>query len=307
MNFCANCGVEVVRKPSFWKKLKGLACCSKTCRAEYLKTAYFGEANPNYAGGDILDRWFHTKATNLKGRAKYVKIDCTVTGSELKSIYVAQNGLCFYSGIPLKLASTENFRDKNQADLDVLSVDRIDPEKGYHSDNIVLCCNAINKMKGNAKLDYFSDFLNLVTIKSTAPCRLNIKRLRENAKLPMKIGLGDAGWDLSVSSVESKGDYLKVGTGIAVSSEPGWFFEVYARSSLHKKNLMLANGVGIIDNGYRGEIFLMLLKLKPDATVEIGERVGQLVPKRYTMVELKEVEELHDTSRGSGGFGSTGK
>jgi dUTP pyrophosphatase len=67
------------------------------------------------------------------------------------------------------------------------------------------------------------------------------------------------------------------------------------------------NSVGIIDNGYVGEIFCIFYKTRPDATVQVGDRVSQLIPKQYARVEFETVDDLDDTDRGAGGFGSTGK
>lgn len=306
MNLCANCGVEVVRKPSFWKRIKGLACCSKACRAEYLKTAYLGPNNPKYNSGDVIQRWFAQKLTKLQGSAEKREIVISLTKEELVDQYKKQNGLCWYTGIPLKLATTENWTSKNQADFDILSVDRVDSTLGYYKENIVFCCNAINKMKGNSSLQDIQVMFDYIAAKHNTVCHAVFKSTNSNSKAPMKIGLGDVGYDLSVASVEDKGDFFKVGTGIAVQMPIGWYSEVYPRSSLHKKGLMLFNSVGIIDNSYNGEIFLMLFKTNKEAKLEIGERVVQLIPKRYSLAIFTEVQELDKTERADGSFGSTG-
>jgi len=303
---CVNCGVEVVRKPSFWKRIKGLACCSKKCRAEYLKSAYLGNSNPNYAAGTTLARWFHGKTRQIQHSAAQRGLSCTITPEELQQVYELQNGLCWYTGIPLQLASTESWKQKGQADMDVFSVDRVDSHQGYTRENIVLCCMAINRMKGSASLESTRDFLSYVSAKSTNVCRLRVKALRDNARIPSKSHLGDVGYDLSVSTIEDLGDRLRIGTGIAAQPEIGWFFEVYSRSSLQKQNLMLMNSVGIVDQSYTGEITLMLWKTKPEATVAVGDRVAQLIPRRYAMVDVQRVAELGETARGTGAFGSTG-
>lgn len=75
---------------------------------------------------------------------------------------------------------------------------------------------------------------------------------------------------------------------------------------MSKKGLILMNSVGVIDNSYRGEIFLNFFKSEPKGSIQVGDRVAQLVPRRYAMVALKEVSELTETARGTGGFGSTG-
>jgi dUTP pyrophosphatase len=118
--------------------------------------------------------------------------------------------------------------------------------------------------------------------------------------------IGDAGYDLSVYSIEDLGDRIKVGTGICVQPAAGWYCEIYTRSSNTKKGIMLMNSVGIIDNGYTGEIFCIFIKTRPDASISIGDRIAQLIAKPYVRVEFEEVESLEDTDRGADGFGSTG-
>lgn len=98
-----------------------------------------------------------------------------------------------------------------------------------------------------------------------------------------------------------------VGTGVACAFPAGYFGLLVPRSSLSKKGLMLANTVGIIDNGYRGELKLKLHNFSGHPqTVEPGERVVQLVLLPYAQAQLIPVETLPETPRGAGGFGSTG-
>ena len=131
---------------------------------------------------------------------------------------------------------------------------------------------------------------------------------------------GDAGIDL-ISTEEyhfyhhyHDGDYsyaatsALVGTGIAVEIPEGCFGMLVGRSSLGvKKNIRLANSVGIVDSGYRGEV-MVALHYDGDSseTIEAGERIAQLVIIPFVQAQLELVEELSDSERGTGGFGSTG-
>lgn len=130
---------------------------------------------------------------------------------------------------------------------------------------------------------------------------------------------GDAGMDLTAvtSSVDDMGNYC-YGTGIAVEIPDGHVGLIFPRSSICKTNLTLSNSVGVIDSGYRGEISFKFrptigtwveandsLKGVPDL-YKVGDRVGQLVIVPYLSVSLEEAEDLNETERGSGGFGSTG-
>ncbi len=124
---------------------------------------------------------------------------------------------------------------------------------------------------------------------------------------------GSAGMDLSACLDEpvtiKKGEIKLVPTGIAISLPSNDYVGyVYARSGLaSKKGICLANSVGVIDSDYRGEIKCALINLgAEDFTVSHGDRIAQLVISPVCVCDIKECEELDDTVRGSGGFGSTG-
>lgn len=140
------------------------------------------------------------------------------------------------------------------------------------------------------------------------------KRLRDNAVAPFRTHDGDAGWDLTaVNTPEDTLEFLKgkaVGssmqTGIAVAIPKGYFGILCARSSVWKKGISLANGVGVIDSGYRGEI---IANFYGDNHYRSGDKCCQLVimPAHPDEVEFKEVDELPESwdGRGESGFGST--
>ena len=101
---------------------------------------------------------------------------------------------------------------------------------------------------------------------------------------------------------------VKIGTGIAVEIPNGYFGAVFARSGLAtKEGLRPANAVGVVDSDYRGECIVALHNdSDTPRTVTPGERVAQLVIMPYLKINFKEVDELSNTTRGKGGFGSTG-
>ncbi len=137
---------------------------------------------------------------------------------------------------------------------------------------------------------------------------IKIQRITPTAKLPTKVRKEDSGWDLYADSIEETDTQIKVHTGIAISPQTGWYCLIFPRSSVSKTNFSLANSVGLIDNLYTGEIILMFNKLGTTRTnYSVGERVGQIVPFRFEDIVWEEVDELDITSRGSGGFGSSGK
>ena len=142
---------------------------------------------------------------------------------------------------------------------------------------------------------------------------LKIKRLRENAVLPVRATEGAAGLDLSACldaplAIPSGGRAL-IPTGIAIEL-PGPEVAAlhFARSSLGlKRGLMLTNGVGVIDSDYRGEIRIGVYNFTNEpCIVENGERLAQLVTVPLAGLAAAEAASLGDTARGAGGFGSTG-
>ena len=140
-----------------------------------------------------------------------------------------------------------------------------------------------------------------------------VKKLEERAVLPTYGSEYSAGADLYACLDETvtiaPGDVYWVPTGIALEVPRGCAGLVYARSSLGaKRGLAPANKVGVVDSDYRGEIKVVLLNhSKQPQILEPGERVAQFVITPVLAPAYEEVEELSDTSRGTGGFGSTGK
>ena len=143
---------------------------------------------------------------------------------------------------------------------------------------------------------------------------LKIKKLREKAILPTRGTKGSAGADLYACIEESvtinPGDLKLIPTGVAIAlPDSSSVAYLYARSGLGVKHgICLANGVGVVDSDYRGEIMVGLCNVsgKP-YTIEPNERIAQMVISPVIIPELVEVEKLDETDRGEGGFGSTGK
>ncbi len=142
--------------------------------------------------------------------------------------------------------------------------------------------------------------------------KLNIKKLNENATVPTYGTAYSAGADLYALSdapiaIEAHKTTL-VHTGIAVEIPEGYCGLIFARSGLaSKRGLAPANKVGVIDADYRGEV-MVALHNHTDAiqAIEAGERIAQLVIVPFLKCEFELVDELSDTVRGVGGFGSTG-
>lgn len=140
--------------------------------------------------------------------------------------------------------------------------------------------------------------------------KVNVKKLSENAKLPAYGSEYAAGADLYAAEPVciAPGETAFVHTGIAVELPAGTVGLVYARSGLAcKQDLAPANKVGVIDCDYRGEVMVALHNHgRETRSVERGDRVAQLVIAPYYTAAFTEAEELSETVRGAGGFGSTG-
>jgi dUTP pyrophosphatase len=142
--------------------------------------------------------------------------------------------------------------------------------------------------------------------------RLPFTRLTEAALAPARATDGDAGYDLHAAEAATlePGTRASVGTGIAVAIPEGHAGLVLPRSGLAMKHgIALVNAPGLIDAGYRGEVRVLLLNTDRDAPFEVrpGDRIAQLVIVRHEAPELTEVDELAESTRGHGGFGSTGR
>ncbi len=143
---------------------------------------------------------------------------------------------------------------------------------------------------------------------------LKVKKVRENAMMISRATEGSAGMDLHAcidEAVTINPDEIKVvPTGLAIALESAQYVAyIYARSGLAiKHGITLANCVGVIDSDYRGEVCVGLTNIsKVPYTVEPQERIAQLVIAPVCTCDAVEVDELDDTVRGAGGFGSTGK
>lgn len=149
---------------------------------------------------------------------------------------------------------------------------------------------------------------------------LKFKKLHENAALPSYAKPGDAGMDLTAVSGQAIANeqegfyYIEYGTGLSAEIPEGYVGLLFPRSSISKTGLIMANSVGVIDSGYRGEI---KLRFKVDGKAfdeldgkigkyNVGDKIGQLIVIPFPTIEPSFVEELSSSERGAGGFGSTG-
>ena len=138
--------------------------------------------------------------------------------------------------------------------------------------------------------------------------QLNVKKLVPEAKLPTKGSLHAAGYDLYASKgtkVDAKQKIL-VSTGISMEIPEGCYGRIAPRSGLAVKNFIDV-GAGVIDSDYRGEVKVLLFNFSSDDfEVKEGDRIAQLIIEYVAPTNITEITELNETSRGEGGFGSTG-
>lgn len=151
--------------------------------------------------------------------------------------------------------------------------------------------------------------------------KVKIKKLNENAVIPTYANNGDAGLDLTAISYEfDKHGNIVYHTGLSFEIPEGYVGLVFPRSSICKKNLSLTNAVGVIDSCYRGEVTAKFKQTNPfpilakiDRSIlnnldyKVGDRIAQMIIIPYPKIEFNEVDELSETERGTGGYGSTGE
>jgi dUTP pyrophosphatase len=151
---------------------------------------------------------------------------------------------------------------------------------------------------------------------------VRIKKLHPNAVIPSYAKEGDAGMDLVATEIlKDTPEQITYGTGLAMEIRDGYVGLVFPRSSIRKTGLQLSNSVGVIDSGYRGEIQatfnkvfggermydeMKVKEIQPNEYYKVGDRIAQIIIIPYPQIQFEEVDELSDSERGEGGFGSTG-
>lgn len=138
---------------------------------------------------------------------------------------------------------------------------------------------------------------------------VKVKKLDPNAVIPTYSKDGDAGMDLTITKeIENTSFSVSYGFGIAMEIPKGYVGLVFPRSSVRNQDLILSNCVGVIDSGYRGELQATFKKTNglDSLKYKVGERGAQIVILPYPQIRMIESNELSNTERGEGGFGSTG-
>lgn len=147
-------------------------------------------------------------------------------------------------------------------------------------------------------------YMNNITVK--------VKKLNENAVIPKYMSAGAACVDITATSIEydSKMNRFIYHTGLAFEVPKGYYMDIRPRSNMTKKRCAIVNANGTLDSDYRGELIIVITNLDVDNHVQpydVGDRICQIMILPYPTIEFVEVDELSNTTRGEGGFGSTNK
>ena len=140
--------------------------------------------------------------------------------------------------------------------------------------------------------------------------KIRFKKLSASAVVPTKAHESDAGFDLTCTRYEvTNGELFTYHTDIAVEIPDGHVGLLFPRSSVFKQDLFLTNSVGVVDSGYRGEVMFKFKAVCQDVKhhYQVGDRIGQLIIIPYPYVEFVEADELSESERGEGGYGSSGR
>ena len=171
-------------------------------------------------------------------------------------------------------------------------------------DNFINQLNGVLNKIGN---DIKKETSEIPTINNTLVVK--VKKLHSNAIIPSYSKIGDAGMDLTITSIiENTSFSVSYGFGLSMEIPKGFVGLIFPRSSVRNYELSLTNCVGVIDSGYRGEIQATFRKHSglDSISYKVGDRGAQIVILPYPQVTMVESSELSNTERGEGGFGSTG-
>jgi len=317
---CTNCGTPFHIKPYQMNRLKrncGYFCCNK-CFGEYRKTWFKGENNHQYG---------------LKGH-----LNATFKGNEIYNqnnnivdirVYCPEHPYADTSGRVLKhrLIVEQNadlFDEKYFIMVDGVKYLKKDVEVHHinfnHDDNRIENLEPLTKgehiSKHNAKREIVRDKKGrIVGIIDHTPKVIKIKALYDDVNIPQKQHMSDAAFDVFTPRTIDihKGRNL-IPLGFAIELPKGYAALIRSRSGFSLKGMESKDGnrydadviTGLVDENYRGEVGAIVYS-KDDFKLEGGVRIGQILPYKVPEVTFELVDELSDTDRGQGGFGSTGK
>lgn len=303
---CQICGKQFHLKPSHIPKAK-THCCSRKCFAELKKITFCGENNHQYGlKGNANLTW---KSDYKETSYGYLQVRVLDHPFRDKSDFVFEhrivaekyfltdensvvvNGKRYLK--PEYVVHHKNF-DRKDNRPENLAVMTKEEHSKLHSD--------LNKRERNEEGQFMKQNGTVL-----------FKFVTKTAIMPKRANRFAAGYDLFVDTESpvtiQPGDVYMFSTGIAVQMPPYCYAEVFSRSGISaRRGLVIATGVSVIDNDYRGDIRLPIRNLSNEPqTIEPHERVAQLVFIKGEQFTLEVVNQLDDTERGSSGFGSTGR
>lgn len=138
---------------------------------------------------------------------------------------------------------------------------------------------------------------------------IKIKKLHPKCRIPEQSSPEAGGWDVVVTEIAYHGGYVKCKLGFALQPPVGYRIVIVPRSSITKTNWIMQNSPGLGDSDYTGEYEMRFRPLKSTESFpySVGDRIGQIYLEKIIPIQFEEVDELTETLRGPGGFGSTGK
>lgn len=163
----------------------------------------------------------------------------------------------------------------------------------------------LNNLMGKLNNEFTNQSVN-----PTSDLKIRVKRLHSDAVIPTYAKFGDAGMDLTITEIKEESEHsITYGFGIAMEIPVGYVGLIFPRSSVKNYDLLLSNCVGVIDSGFRNEIMAVFKKIGYfiNGSYKVGERGAQIIIIPIPKIKMIEVDNLTDSERGMGGFGSTGK
>lgn len=305
ISFCSNCGLPITGKPSYFERVKQPSC-SKACHIAICQKRMTGKNNHQYGkkghlnasfkqgltrqrNNNQIDYWVYQPDhpfANINGRVKYHRF------------VVEQNNLSFNPDVFIWLNNKPYLKPE-------LVVHHID---GDHDNNDISNLQVVTKSEHRKIHNKTTPRnRNTRTGRFVKGNDIKFKLLSKNAKKPFQATTGSAGYDLFAAKIEDRGDAVVYYTDIATEIPEGFAGLLLPRSSIVKTGMHLGNSVGLLDRDFRGNISFVFYKREGCQPYNIGDRIGQLLIMPVPEVRYIEADELTETERGAGGYGSTGK
>lgn len=220
------------------------------------------------------------------------------------------NGSISVNGCKVILRSLPHTLLKSMAEFTGIPYSLTEEELVYDDTNALDLLGCLyNENRNDYNLSFYNKYLSMLSPDRSIG-KMLIYRTCDEAIIPSKSRVSDVGYDLTIiSKVKALNNVVSLyDTGIRIRVPRGYYTEVIPRSSLSKSGYMMANSIGVIDRSYNGNIYVALAKIDESVPeIKFPFRCCQLVIRKQHHLLLEEtLEDLEETSRGEGGFGSTG-